>query len=104
MPKIRDLGINAIPGAYQMCGPLTECLPLTQTRCDPPTHDEECDRKTKDCERQSRPDCKGTGQCDPNPTHDHPCSHKDRQAHPGLPHDAVIQLRQQLQSYINPTL
>lgn len=90
MLKIRDLGINVIPatmrppeigngGAFdmQMCG----CSPVQSKECVP---------QPSGCPAPSRP-CAATPQC-PAPSAKYDVG--------GLPHDAVVQLRQQVQDRI----
>jgi hypothetical protein len=111
MPKIRDLGINAIPGTmlppgigngaggYLMtCQNISVCDHPTHPQCDPRSADDQCDHPT----HPAGEECRETPQCDPTHITDPPpCSQRDRQAHPGLPHAAVMQLREQLQAHVS---
>jgi hypothetical protein len=102
MPKIRDLGISAIPfarpteigpgaGGFWACdptdveGPAPEPCHPTPPQCHP-TNQPQCDHTRRDDD------------CDPSDA----CSLKQDARR--LPHDAVIQLRQQLQHQISRQL
>lgn len=100
MPKIRDLGISTIPFAratdtgsrvngYLMCQP---------TIGDPEgAMEEEC--------HPTPPQCHPTPNPPPPPCHPTPeGDRKEKKDTRGLPHDAVIQLKQQLQQQISRQL
>jgi hypothetical protein len=106
MPKIRDLGISAIPyarrtetgrgaGQYWMCSPSPsnpEGAPEEECRPTPPK-----------CHPTVKPQCNPTSPSGPGPgKKDEP--EKPTQQVGGLPHDAVSQLKQQLQHQISRQL
>jgi hypothetical protein len=125
MPKIRDLGISFIPatkrpaegGYYAQCAPPTDddCIPTdpvhtrpcvpTDDDCIPtdPTHP--CHPTDEECRPTSHPHPPGC-----HATQDDQCcptdgaSKKYSDGSTGLPADAVMQLRQQLQSQIGAGL
>src|ERR1044071_638973 len=128
MPKIRDLGISVIPmtmrpaeiggGAADIayhagrdCHPTdADCVP-TQHPCGPSNHPyEPCDATRVTC-NPTDPDCVPTDP--PPPCHGTPdcCPTDDQSICSGrgadpmaIPHDAVVQLKQQLQHQIGAQL
>ena len=103
MPKIRDLGISTISfprppagigtGRYWMCSPTGDPEGFPEDDCHPtPPH----------CHPTRKPEapCDPT-MCDPTKADQHD---KDKKKTSGLPHDAVIQLKQQLQHQVHGQL
>ena len=131
MPKIRDLGISVIPvtmrpaeiggGAADVayhagrdchptdedcvptehpCGPSYERCAATRVTCNPT--DPDCEPTDPPCAPTDHPHCMGTPDC--CPTDDQSiCSGRSADS-VAIPHDAVIQLKQQLQHQIGAQL
>lgn len=109
MPKIKDLGISAIPfkraaeveqAGYWMCSPTDMCS-INPDPCQPtppqchPTN-QPCNPTPPGCD-PTRPGCDQTAPgCQP--------TQPGKKNASGLPHDAVIALRQQLHQQISTHL
>lgn len=103
MPKIRDLGISAIPFArspdeshdaagYWMCDQTLTC----SSPCDPSAP--QCHPSPPPCQAsQCQP---SPPECQPSPPECQPTNGGQKKNARGLPHAAVLQLKQQLQERI----